>query len=128
MIFTLITLVIVGCVFFGLSFTANDKIDDLEKQIEELSITTLQESYRMKNKIKILEEELLTNSFSEEMDLPTLSSDEKLPPIYKQIKKLYEVGFSIDQIAKSTTLKIHDVRAILSQLNLEVQHTDEGDA
>ncbi|SET62734.1 hypothetical protein SAMN05421676_106118 [Salinibacillus kushneri] len=129
MIFALITLAIVGLVLFILSFFTHDKIKDLEDQIEDVSITSLQESYRLKNKMKVLEEELLTDpAFTENMDMPSPSSEENQPAIYDQIKKLYDVGFSIDQIANSTDLKVHDVRAIIHQLYPGEMEQQEGEA
>jgi hypothetical protein len=37
----------------------NDRLDELESQVEQNSITTMQDTYQMKKKIKVLEEELL---------------------------------------------------------------------
>jgi hypothetical protein len=42
-----------------LSFFKRDKVSDLEEQLEQLSLTVIQENYQMKKRIKILEEELL---------------------------------------------------------------------
>lgn len=42
-----------------LSFFKRDKVNDLEEQLEQLSVTVMQENYQMKKRIKILEEELL---------------------------------------------------------------------
>ncbi|WP_102027020.1 hypothetical protein [Salirhabdus sp. Marseille-P4669] len=128
MSYALITLIVVGIVLFVLSFFTNDKIKDLEDQIDDLSVTTLKESYQLKRKIKILEEELLTDFITENVELPTLPPEEKLPPVYKQIKKMHEVGFTIDQIANNTTLKPYDVRAILHQVNPDYVDATEGDA
>ncbi|WP_044158125.1 hypothetical protein [Virgibacillus sp. MSP4-1] len=130
MIIALITLGAVSLVLFILSFFTKDKIKDLEDQIEDISITSLQESYRLKNKIKVLEEELLTDSaFTENTDIYSPSFDgEDQPAVYQQIQKLYDVGFSIDQIAKSTDLNIHDVRAIIHQLYPVEMGQQEGEA
>jgi hypothetical protein len=42
-----------------LSFFKRDKVKDLEEQVEQLSLTIMQENYQIKKRIKILEEELL---------------------------------------------------------------------
>ncbi|KAA0549410.1 hypothetical protein FZW96_05740 [Bacillus sp. BGMRC 2118] len=42
-----------------LSFFKRDKVNDIEEQLEQLSLTVMQENYQMKKRIKILEEELL---------------------------------------------------------------------
>ncbi|MEC5422247.1 hypothetical protein QGM71_01935 [Virgibacillus sp. C22-A2] len=60
MIYAIIFIVITGAVLFVLSFFMNDRLEDLENQLEQFSITTMQDTYQMKKKIKILEEELLT--------------------------------------------------------------------
>ncbi|WP_099158511.1 hypothetical protein [Virgibacillus ndiopensis] len=60
MIYVLITLIAVAIVLFVLSFFMNDKFEEIENQLEQFSISTMQDTYQMKKKIKILEEELLT--------------------------------------------------------------------
>jgi len=65
MIYVIITLVIVAVVLLIASFFMNDKLDDVENQIEQLSISTMQDTYQIKKKIKILEEELLSENISQ---------------------------------------------------------------
>ncbi|GAB3795503.1 hypothetical protein [Virgibacillus kimchii] len=67
MLYGIIALIAVGAVLFILSFFMNDRIEDLESQLEQFSITTMQDTYQMKKKIKILEEELLTEELPEEI-------------------------------------------------------------
>ncbi|SFD54327.1 hypothetical protein SAMN05216238_102140 [Lentibacillus persicus] len=64
MIYAIISIIVIAVVLLILSFFMNDKFDDLESEVEQLSISTMQENYQMKKKIKILEEELLTDDFS----------------------------------------------------------------
>lgn len=64
MMYAIISIVVIAVVLLILSFFMNDKFDDLESEVEQLSISTMQENYQMKKKIKILEEELLTDDFS----------------------------------------------------------------
>lgn len=59
MLIAAIAILIVGVVLFLLSYFMNDRIEELETQLEQFSITTVQDTYQMKKKIKILEEELL---------------------------------------------------------------------
>lgn len=59
MLYVIITVIVVAVILFILSFFMDDKIAQLESDVEQLSITTMQETYQMKKKIKILEEELL---------------------------------------------------------------------
>ncbi len=65
MITVFITLIIVSIVLFIISFFMNDKFSELEGQLEQFSISTMQDTYQIKKKIKILEEELLTEDLSE---------------------------------------------------------------
>ncbi|MEW9677929.1 hypothetical protein ABRT01_17545 [Lentibacillus sp. L22] len=61
MMYVLITLIAVAVVLFILTFFMNDKFADLESQVEQLSISSMQDTYQLKKKIKVLEEELLTD-------------------------------------------------------------------
>lgn len=48
-------------VLLVLSFFKKDKYKELENQIENLTMTVMQENYQIKKKMKVLEEELLGN-------------------------------------------------------------------
>ncbi|RYG74702.1 hypothetical protein EU245_00505 [Lentibacillus lipolyticus] len=66
MIFAIVTIIVIAAVLLILSFFMNDKFDQLESELEQVSISAMQDNYQMKKKIKVLEEELLTNDFSED--------------------------------------------------------------
>ncbi|GGC91783.1 hypothetical protein GCM10007216_23120 [Thalassobacillus devorans] len=59
MIIAFITITITGLFLFLASFFMNDRLKQLEDEVEQISITSLQESYKLKRKVNILEEELL---------------------------------------------------------------------
>lgn len=67
MLYIVLALIGVAVVLFIISFFLNDKFSELESQIEQFSITTMQDTYQMKKKIKILEEELLTGDIGQDM-------------------------------------------------------------
>ncbi|ALX48089.1 hypothetical protein [Lentibacillus amyloliquefaciens] len=67
MMYAIISIIVIAVVLLILSFFMNDKFDNLESEIEQLSISTMQENYQMKKKIKVLEEELLTDDYSNNM-------------------------------------------------------------
>ncbi|MBB6454277.1 DNA-binding NarL/FixJ family response regulator [Salirhabdus euzebyi] len=113
---TIITLLLVGLSLFILSYFTNDRLKELEEQVEQLSISSLQETYKMKSKIKILEEELLSDVLDTHFDTPATPKAKEQPPLLKQIKALYDQGLSTDKIAQQTSLQEHDVRAILHQI------------
>ncbi|WP_405101182.1 hypothetical protein [Oceanobacillus sp. FSL H7-0719] len=64
MLITIITILAIGVILFVLSYFMNDRLEEVENQLEQFSITTMQDSYQMKKKIKILEEELLPENTS----------------------------------------------------------------
>lgn len=67
MLYVVVTLIVVAIALFVLSYFVNDKFEELESQIDQLSISTKQDSYQMKKKIKILEEELLPDDLEEKL-------------------------------------------------------------
>jgi low affinity Fe/Cu permease len=67
MLYAIIAIIGVAVILFILSFFMNDRMEDLESQLEQFSITTMQDTYQMKKKIKILEEELLTEELPDEI-------------------------------------------------------------
>lgn len=70
MLIAIISIAIIAVVLFVLSYFMNDKHQELENQLEQLSITTMQDTYQLKKKIKILEEELMPEEITEDI-LPT---------------------------------------------------------
>ncbi|MFC4022786.1 hypothetical protein ACFOUV_03035 [Oceanobacillus longus] len=73
MLYAIISIIIVGVVLFVLSYFMNDRFEELENQLEQFSITTMQDTYQMKKKIKILEEELMPEVLTQDI----LSKKEK---------------------------------------------------
>ncbi|WP_047979912.1 hypothetical protein [Ornithinibacillus contaminans] len=59
-----ITILIIAIALFVLSFFLNDRFEKIESDLEQLSISTMQDTYQLKKKVKILEEELLTEELS----------------------------------------------------------------
>ncbi|MFT8362124.1 MAG: hypothetical protein ABF586_02205 [Sporolactobacillus sp.] len=57
--FVILILLIVGLVALILSYTKQDSIKQVESQLEENSITMMQELYKVKKKIRVLEEEMM---------------------------------------------------------------------
>src|SRR5690625_522430 len=113
MVSTLITLIIVGIVLIAISFFMSDKIDLLESQYEELSISMMQDTYQMKKQIKVLEEELLTDGFQSK----TSEENIQQPILIQKVYELNEEGLSeedIEDIAVETGLDYHAVKAIIN--------------
>lgn len=72
MLIAIVTILVIGVVLFILSYFMNDRLEELESQFEQFSITSIQDTYQIKKKIKILEEELLPGNID-----PSNERDEK---------------------------------------------------
>ncbi|SDK54751.1 hypothetical protein [Sediminibacillus albus] len=118
MVYTISTLLAVAIILLIMSFFLNDRFKNIESQLEQFSISSMQESYQLKKKIKILEEELLTDDlgFMEET-IPAV--DKNQPPMFQKIVEMNRQGKDIDQIARETSLSEHDVFSIINQFSSE---------
>src|SRR5690625_943455 len=119
MFYIFLTLIVVAIALFVSSYFLSDKMDQLEEQFEQFSISSMQDTYQMKKKIQILEEELLTGDIT--MATDQAAATESIPSViaYKPllIQKVYHLhqqGYSTDDIAKETDLSRHDIRTILN--------------
>ncbi|MFS0751435.1 hypothetical protein [Oceanobacillus sp. 1P07AA] len=65
MFYAIIAIIVVAVVLFILSYFMNDRIEEVESQLEQMSITTMQDTYQLKKKIKVLEEELLPGDLTD---------------------------------------------------------------
>lgn len=113
MILVLITLIVIAIVLIVVSFFANDQFSELEKQLEQFSISTMQDTYQMKKKIKILEEELLTENISGFSTQANYEHENK-PLVIQKVYHLHQQGYSVEEIAVQTDLNAHDVQTILN--------------
>ncbi|MCL1630386.1 hypothetical protein M3N64_00245 [Sporolactobacillus sp. CPB3-1] len=55
----ILILMIVGLIALAFSYSKQDSIKQVEGQLEENSITMMQELYKVKKKIRVLEEEIM---------------------------------------------------------------------
>lgn len=117
MFYIFITIIVVGIGLFITSFFLTDKVKELENQLEQFSITTMQDTYQIRKKLRVLEEELLTNEpiVNKPTEEPEVFNHDlqNKPLLVQKIHHLYEQGFSIEDIAKETNLSNHDVNMIL---------------
>ncbi|KAB7708768.1 hypothetical protein F9802_01050 [Bacillus aerolatus] len=118
----IIGLAAAGAVFFLLSFFLKDRSRQLEKDVEELSMQFLQETYQLKKKVKVLEEELLIG--------PSISTAQKAAPsteavagineiLKNQVISLYYQGTKLEDIAKQSSLSLPQVRQVLAPYLIE---------
>lgn len=108
--YMIIGLLIFAMLLLLLSFFRKDKLNEIEEQVDQLSLTLMHETYQLKKKMKILEEELLIN----EQEIPKPISpirdenENSNEYILAQVKK----GMALDQIAKESGLPTEEVRLL----------------
>lgn len=119
MLFYLFTIIVIAIILFVSSFFMSDKLRDLEVQFEQFSITAMQDTYQMKKKISILEEELLADQKideEEEEKVKELPRDvAERPKLINVVHEMNERGLSVEEIAQETGLSADHIRTILYQ-------------
>ncbi|MBD3107650.1 hypothetical protein IEO70_04660 [Bacillus sp. AGMB 02131] len=109
----IISLLVLAILLFILSFFKIDRVSELERNVEEMSLQHIQDIYQLKRQVRILEEELLTPEHS---SIPSdfQENTTRISEILKnQVKSLYQQGFSIDEISARSTLSHDDIMQIL---------------
>ncbi|MTH52423.1 hypothetical protein GKZ89_03315 [Bacillus mangrovi] len=92
------------------SFTKKDKVQEIEKDLDQLQLSAMQEIYKLKKKVKVLEEEILQN------DIQSLSHEEQLDSyIEKKVLAKYQHGMTVDGIARSENITEKQVQAIIKR-------------
>ena len=113
----IISLLVLAILLFILSFFKADRVTDLERNVEELSLQHIQDVFQLKRQIRILEEELLTpeqDYFSANYYSSNEVSTMKVNEILKnQVISLYKQGFSIEEISARSTLSHNDIIQII---------------
>ncbi|MCA1058057.1 hypothetical protein LCL96_03885 [Rossellomorea aquimaris] len=106
------TILFIGLVSFSIlllviSFFQRDRYRDMEKDIEELSMNVLEEHYKLKKRISVLEEELM-------MDGDISFRKNPINEIIKnQVISLHKQGVNVDQITKQSTLSKQEVLSVI---------------
>ncbi|OKL38114.1 helix-turn-helix domain-containing protein [Domibacillus mangrovi] len=117
----LIGLAAAGTAFIVLSFFLKDRQQQLEKDLEELSLQMLQEHYQINKKIRLIEEELL---ISDDLS-PSIKKPGPINQIIQnQVIALYNQGVDIPQIAGQSSLSVKQVKRILANPKLHRKDTD----
>lgn len=108
--YTIIALFSLSILLFIVSFVKKDRNKEVETQIENFSITLMQEIYQLKKKIKVLEEEILIGQDDRYF---TNSQDRMITYDRDKILALYEDGHSLEEIEEITGLSIEKIQEIL---------------
>ncbi|UOQ47447.1 hypothetical protein MUN88_15440 [Gracilibacillus caseinilyticus] len=112
MYFAIGAVIIIAIILWILSFFTQDKFKQLEDQLEQFSISTLQETYQLKKKVSILEEELLINDVTVEQ---TMSYSKNETPVMQKVKELHQQGHHTAYIAEKVQLNEYDVMTMIKQ-------------
>ncbi|MEI5905843.1 hypothetical protein WAK64_02020 [Bacillus spongiae] len=97
---------------FTLSFFLKDPLKQMERDVEEVSINVLQEQYKLKKRISILEEELMLSS--EPRNVSSIENDSVHEVVKNQVFSLHSQGLTIEQIAKQSALPLEKVQQLLA--------------
>ncbi|MGR3765029.1 helix-turn-helix domain-containing protein [Rossellomorea sp. NS-SX7] len=100
---------------FILSFFQKDRYAAIEKEVEDLSMTILQENYQMKKRLRVLEEELMMDGEASIKRTPMVKKRVH-EVVRNQVIALYQQGIPLEQIAKQSALSKSDVQTIISTL------------
>ena len=122
MTYLIVSLIGIAIVLFIISFFADDKIAKLEEQFEQFSITTMQDTYQLKKRIKILEEEILSSNVpqksNQEQNMRNVPDSVKHKPLLIQkVYHLHQQGYSNIDISQQTALSEDDIQTILNNQN-----------
>ena len=108
----IILLLILAVLLFIISFFQKDRNSIIENNVEELSLNLYQETYQLKKRMKVLEEELLI-----EQSQPLSQPRNEINAILKnQVIALHKQGLNAEQISKQSALSMTEVQKIILQV------------
>jgi len=108
----IISLFILSAVLLILSFLQKNPHQEVEKQLEKMSIQLMQEIYYLKKKVKILEEEYMIDG----SEMYTESSIHPLKSITRDdVLSMHEDGHSVEDIALITDNPVEQIEELLAQ-------------
>ncbi|MEK3807952.1 hypothetical protein [Metabacillus sp. SLBN-84] len=105
----IIALFAVSILLIGVSFFQRDSVKDIEQEVEHLSVSSMQEIYKLKKKVRVLEEEILQNG------LQLSDYDSIDPQTLQRIVLKHNQGLSTEAIARSEYLSEDEIRDILKK-------------
>ncbi|WP_139125097.1 hypothetical protein [Bacillus solimangrovi] len=117
-----ISLFLVAITLLCVSFFKQDKISDLEKQLEQIQMTMIKENYQLKKKMKVLEEEFILHdeplkTVSTTSEQPIATKNVTTMSDHEKISYLYESGLNYEQISSQLNLPYDQIKLILESMN-----------
>ncbi|USK69217.1 hypothetical protein [Peribacillus asahii] len=119
----ILSLFSLAIVLLLISFIKKDKVAKLEEELEQVTLTHMQDIFQLKKKVKILEEELLIQDEpkyrSTSVPYQPLSTTQPINEIIKsQVAALYRQGRSLEQIEKQSTLTKEQIIQVIEEQGL----------
>lgn len=123
--FIILSLFTLAIVLLLISLLKKDKAAKLEEELEQITLTHMQDIYQLKKKVSILEEELLIQDEPKRFTRPfsshsvTASQPAAVNEILKsQVLALHRQGCSLEQIEKQSTLTREQILEVLKEQGL----------
>lgn len=119
----IILLFSLAIVLLIISFFGKDKVAKLEEDLEQMTLTYMQDIYQLKKKVKVLEEEFVIQDapVPSVKDQSTVTSND-IEPIHEilksQVVSLYSQGLTLDQIARQSSLTKEQTISVIEQQRL----------
>jgi hypothetical protein len=119
----IILLFSLAIVLLIVSFFGKDKVAKLEEDLEQMTLTYMQDIYQLKKKVKILEEEfVIQDDPVPPVKVKSTVNSNDSEPIHEilksQVLSLYSQGLSLDQIAKQSSLTKEQTISVIEQQRL----------
>ncbi|MCY7492226.1 hypothetical protein [Bacillus safensis] len=103
----IIGLLVVSIILIAFSYFQREPIKEVEQELETLQLSAMQEIYKLKKKMKVLEEELL------ETNIVVRKHSEVDPAIARQIISKHQNGMSPEAIARAEHVSVEEVNMII---------------
>ncbi|MGG0412986.1 hypothetical protein [Peribacillus simplex] len=119
----IILLFSLAIVLLIISFFGKDKVAKLEEDIEQMTLTYMQDIYQLKKKVKIFEAKFVIQDdpIPPVKEKSTVNSND-IEPIHEilksQVLSLYGQGVSLDQIARQSSLTKEQTISVIEQQRL----------
>ena len=104
---------IISIILLGLSFLQRDNVKELEQELDHLQLSAMQEIYKLKKKMRIVEEELLQNDAPLKEDTQSDVQDNQVNK--SRILAKYRQGMSLEAIALSEGTTADNIRLIVDK-------------
>lgn len=110
----MLSLFILAIILLVISFFKKDKVARLEEELEQITLSHMQDIYQLKKKVSILEEEFIIQDQPRYYSSPTSQPVVINEIIKNQVLALHRQGCSLDQIEKQSTLTKEQIIEVIN--------------